>query len=488
MSHRHIKTNISKCRTCHLSSQDCRCDSSWESSSTDECGTGKLTLFYDDFGCGFMPERVGSPYIYFSAPGTALTSANDAFGGVTAQCELLTINSTPFKFTDPSGLDHVKFLVYQKSPYNAPKKGAEIVYEGVISVEQTGLGSIPQVLQAVNGSLVGVNNVNSDIRLAAGAFNCIDPETLMVFDFLISNEDIYAFYERLPFNRTEFGGPGPNYIAYSHAIPVAKRNVSNPGNDFVKLAIAYNYKENYVRWIVNDMEVFRVNRIGYPLERKYRILEHNTVGQISAPAQLIRPKQLQYGFGTFSLMDMYNPQNPGQLNNAALVNLTLGGILPDVNPIVTNVNGTTIAPTFLSPYLPGGFPGFPENGTNFGQGAILRIKYLTVYLLAPDETIRKFPDLYDCKHEVLLSRCHQNSFNGVNASDDLNVEKCKGRIDDCDNCEEYDEKCDCLFPDGHRGICHHIKRKKHKCQYYVPHNKKIQCSKMIQNMVNQGRQ
>jgi hypothetical protein len=113
--------------------------------------------------------------------------------------------------------------------------------------------------------------------LAAGGFNCLDTETMMVFDFQISNEDIYAFYERLPFLRTEFGGPGPNYDAFSHAIPVAKRNVADPLNDFVKLAIAYNYQQNYVRWLVNDKEVFRVNRLGYPIERKYRILEHDVV-------------------------------------------------------------------------------------------------------------------------------------------------------------------------------------------------------------------
>lgn len=136
-----------------------------------------------------------------------------------------------------------------------------------MSVQQTGLENLALALQATGVSLIGVNNVNSDIRLAAGAFNCIDPETLMGFDFIISNEDIYAFYERLPFNRTEWGGTGPNYIAFSHVIPVAKRNTADPGNDFVKLAIAYNYKDNYVRWLVNDQEVLRVNLLGYPLKR-----------------------------------------------------------------------------------------------------------------------------------------------------------------------------------------------------------------------------
>lgn len=202
------------------------------------------------------------------------------------------------------------------------------MYESILSAQQTFPINIPTVIQAAAGSVIGVNNINSDIRLAAAGLNIIDPETLLVFDFLISNEDIYAVYERLPFQRTEWGGSGPNYISFTNVIPVAKRNVTDPGNDFAKLAIGYNYKENYVRWLVNDIEVFKINRLGYPIDRKYRILENNAVGQISAPARLLRPKQLQFGFGTFSFMDMYNPQNPSQVNNAGLVNLTAGCIFP----------------------------------------------------------------------------------------------------------------------------------------------------------------
>jgi hypothetical protein len=436
---------------------------------SDTCKTGKLILFYDDFSGGFAPETSKSPYIYFSAPAGGLFAANDAVGGVTAGCQSLTINSSPFTYTNSTGLDHVKYLVYQKYLYNAPKNGAEIIYEGIVSIQQTGVSKIPKELQAqIIGGIKGVNNVNSDIRLASAGINCLDPDTLMVFDFFLSNEDIYAFYERLPFGRTEWGGPGPNYIGFSHAVPIAKRNTADPGSDFVKLAIAYNYKENYVRWLVNDIEMFRVNRIGYPIERKYRILEHNTIGQISAPASLIRPKQLQYGFGTFSLMDMYNPQNPGQVPNSALVDLTVSGSLPDTDPIVTNINGTTVAPTFLSPYLPGGFRGFPGKGTNFGQGVILKIKYITVYLLAPEKITREFLDLNPCKESILISRCCQNKFNGVNSNTDLIYQKCRGKIDDCDSCEDLSDKCSCSHTH-----CHNVKT--HKCKHYIPHNRKIPC-------------
>lgn len=432
------------------------------SDNEQQCNNGKFVLFYDNFGSGFTPDMVGSPYTYFSVPAAGLIEANDAAGGVFAGCGEVVINSTPFTYTNPTGLDHVKFLVFQKNAYNAFKEG-EIVYEGVMSLQQTGLTGLPQILQSPSG-IQGVSNANSDIRLAAGAFNCLDVETMMVFDFILSNEDIYAFYERLPFNRTEWGGLGPNYTAFSHAIPVGKRNIADPTNDFVKLAIGYNYHENTVRWLINDVEVFRVNRLGYPIERKYRLLEHNIPGTPQALVEIIRPKQLQYGFGTFSLMDMYNPQNPGQIDNAALVDLSVG-VLPYANPIVTDVFGTPIAPTFLSPYPLAG-----ASGTNFGQGAILKLKYVTVYLLAPIEHIRTFPSLKHCKETIIQTVCQQNAINGVNASDDLVSLKCKGFISNCDNCDPPEDPCGCLFPEHNCCSKKRKPKKPHKCPCYKPHS------------------
>jgi len=117
-------------------------------------------LFYDDFGSGFKPEQVGSPYIFF------FSKTNVSVGGVIAIVQSLIIHSTSFTYTAPNPLDHYKYVVYQKLQYNAPKRGAELIYEGILSVQQTGLTGIPASLQATNGSIIGVNNINIDIRLA----------------------------------------------------------------------------------------------------------------------------------------------------------------------------------------------------------------------------------------------------------------------------------------------------------------------------------
>lgn len=447
------------------------------------CQTGKYTIFYDEFKCGFQPDTPCSDYQYFSAPlgENQLLTADDAAGGVKASCQCLQINSSPFTFSDPSGLDHVKYLAQQKNPYIAPEEG-EIVYEGVISGIQTGLTGIPPAIVAATGSsLDGVNDVNSDVRVAGVIFNAVDNDTLLDFAFLLSNEDIYASYGRLPFNRTEWSGTGAtgdNYNAFTNLIPVGKRNELDPANDFVKLAIAYNKKCNYVRFIVNDEEKFRVNRLGLPLQHKFRVIDYDQPDQLPANAPLLRPRTLQYGFGTISLFDAYNPQNPGQVNNIGLVDLTVGGTLPSVNPVINNPNGNTVIADFISPYPLAG-----ATGTNFGQGANLKVRYVTVYLLAEDQENRVFHDLKCYKKRILFSRCCLNKIEGVNSCDSVLEYKCKGCIKNCDecacvNCNQCGPYLDCPNP-GALG-CYGKKCKKyckdkcesdesHKCPPYQPH-------------------
>lgn len=320
------------------------------------------TLFYDDFSDWIIPGTAASPYEFFTTPDIR---ADD--GRATVGRSGLQINSIPFKSTHNSIFDHPKYLVYQKNVYSIPESG-ELVYEARISVKQTGLDKLPNLLKATSGdSLVGVNNANSDIRVCSAGINAIDQNNLMVFDFILSNEDIYALYERLPLLRTEWGGPGPNYMSFTHVMSVGKRNQHDPLADFVNLSIAFG--KQHVRWMIDGMEVFKTKRLGFPMERKNRVLEH------SGPPMSVTMDSISLGFGTFSLMDMTNPQNPGQKSNSGLVDLTAGGRFPSSNPVVTNVDGTPSPPVYISQY-----PLLGADGTNFGQGASMNIKYIKVYL------------------------------------------------------------------------------------------------------------
>jgi hypothetical protein len=247
--------------------------------------------------------------------------------------------------------------------------------------------------------LPNVSNPKSDIRLCGGAMNMIDYESWMVFDLFLSDETVYAFYERLPFGKPSFGGPGPDYHAFSHAIPIGKRNRTDPGLDFDTYAIGINRQKGYVRYFINGAEVLRINQIGMPLDRTYRILDHG------GPPGLVDLKQINVGFGTFSLLDMLNPVSdvslpqfmstyavaPTEPNQPKfpLVQLGLDAQYIDSTRVDTS-SGSDVAvnssPSLLTAGSPFIFAVPVDAGTStrlFGNGARLRLKWLNVYGYRP---------------------------------------------------------------------------------------------------------
>ena len=149
------------------------------SKSKNKCKTDTYNLFYDDFSNGFDPNDPNSPYAFF-APFT-----QDAAGGVIISKNSLTINSSPFTITNPTPFDNFKYGVSAKQSYNAPLQG-ELVFETIISSEQTGLTNIPSYLQATNGSLNGINNINSDYRPCYSFYSVAATTTYLYTGFLLS--------------------------------------------------------------------------------------------------------------------------------------------------------------------------------------------------------------------------------------------------------------------------------------------------------------
>jgi hypothetical protein len=142
-----------------------------------------------------------------------------------------------------------------------------------------------------------VSNHNDDLRLASFAHTTIDAESAMVFDFFFTNEQVYAFYERLPFART----PENQYAAFSYMIPVAKRNPDSVHHT----KIAYDRAAGVARWVLDGREVFRVNRVGRHINRDYLTIDRGGVEQD------VELRQLNCGMGLFTLLDGYLPSRAG---------------------------------------------------------------------------------------------------------------------------------------------------------------------------------
>jgi len=245
----------------------------------------------------------------------------------------------------PAGLDHVKWLVFMNHDSTKGYPGFDAMEKYELSFQATISGRS----YGVEGHPFGnaVKDASSDLRLGAPCFNVIDFETYMVFDFFITNSKIYAFYERLPFGRGDVLG---NYAAFSFQVPVAVRNV----NDYHLLKISYDKSKGTVRWLINGKEVFKVDKIGYLIDRKYMTLDHGGVETLVAPDQLVG------GMGLFTILDGSNPNGKG------LVKLSS-------NP-----------GTYFDPATGGPGPAFIDNESKeknrlFGQGAELRLRSYEIF-------------------------------------------------------------------------------------------------------------
>lgn len=187
----------------------------------------------------------------------------------------------------PGGLDHPKWLVYSQQPSSQGIPGFDCPEEGEITIQsQLGVRSFGTENHPFGDA---VRDDQDDLRLGAGAMSIVDMETLVIFDFLLTNRGIYAFYERLPYAREALG----RYASFSFARRVADRQP----DEFSRLAIAYNRGKGVVRWFVGDNEVMRVDKIGHLIDRKYLVLDHG------GAETHIAPKQLACGFGVFTLLD-----------------------------------------------------------------------------------------------------------------------------------------------------------------------------------------
>lgn len=268
---------------------------------------------YDDFRDGFAPVDLftgsGSKWNYFSAGpyigNDAVTSTSPTRGlsvaarginpGTGKPAFSITLGqegSAENPFSLPGGVDHVKFLVYANRAASSGFPGFDALPGRELHLETWIRGQTHGVSGHPFGS--AVTQPDDDLRLAACAFNTIDFETFMVFDFFITNRHVYAFYERLPFGR---GPQLGNYAAFSFAV----RSEEREPDQYHHLRLSYYRDTGRVRWFVDGNLVLEVNRIGRLINRRYMTLDHG------GTEVAVRPRQLCGGLGMFSLLDAYLP-------------------------------------------------------------------------------------------------------------------------------------------------------------------------------------
>lgn len=320
-------------------------------SAIEAINPGTTKIFWDDFSKGFTQDK----WFYFSAgpyvgDDGIVTTSNKGLEVVSSGKNPITGEPAFTKTLAqeeengglPGAIDHVKWLAYMNHQSSKGFPGFDAVTGKELSFETW-----------ISGRTYGTqfhpfgDNVKdpNDMRLASFAFNTMDMESFMVFDFFITNNQIYAFYERLPLGRETLG----NYAAFSYKIPVANRNP----DDVHKLKISYDKDKGVVSWFINNTKVFSVDKIGYRIDNKYLILDHG------GEEQLVKPDQLVAGLGLFTLLDAAE-------NGKGLVRLS-------------SEENFYFDPSKMNPY-PLSFVDEQslESSRLFGQGAKLEVKQINV--------------------------------------------------------------------------------------------------------------
>src|SRR5215207_9620350 len=174
---------------------------------------GTTSIVWDDFRSGFSASGPGAKWFYFGAgpfvgdDGIATTSAAGLHvraSGTNPQSGLPAFTKTLGQEAAngglPGGLDHVKWLAYMNHQASSGVPGFDAVPGKELACAarfggQT-FGTRPHPFRSQ------VRDAEDDLRLASVALNTIDFESFLVFDFFLTNQRVYAFYERLPFGRT----------------------------------------------------------------------------------------------------------------------------------------------------------------------------------------------------------------------------------------------------------------------------------------------
>jgi hypothetical protein len=250
----------------------------------------------------------------------------------------------------PGVLDHVKWLVYTNHFSSRGFPGFDAALGSEVGCEATVSGSTHGTARQPFGD--AVKDPQDDLRLASYALTSADFETFMVFDFFMTNETIYAFYERTPSGRATLG----NYGSFSHAIAVAPNRPGQPH----QLKITFDKARGLVRWFVNGGEVFSVNQIGRRLSRATMTLDHGGVDEVVSPNQLV------CGMGMFTLLDGHLPSGGGLVKIVSAPNYYFNPELGEPAP-QTFVDEESLASNRL-----------------FGQGASMSVKrYRIIDQLSP---------------------------------------------------------------------------------------------------------
>ena len=178
----------------------------------------------------------------------------------------LAVEARRLTLTRPDPHDNVKALIYSTAQFSPGERGL-LTFAADMRVETFGM----------EGNPFGADG--GDVRLGCGAFNTIDPQSFVVFDFFVSGTRIVPLYERLPFGQNK-SNP---YPAFTELIP---SDVPTAQNQWHRYAIGYDRANDRAQWHVDGILVAERQNVGAPP---------------GEPGPIVKIDSLKVGGGLFTL-------------------------------------------------------------------------------------------------------------------------------------------------------------------------------------------
>lgn len=264
----------------------------------------------------------------------------------------VSIAQSPFPY-----LDNYKFLVFADEPVALNQVNDLVVewqVDGARTFKTDGSPYPPALLKCPG----------DDVRLASASFNVWDPATDLYFNFLLTNDMVYAVYGRNPDQQTQ----DYNFAAFNFIVPLLWRKPS----DKHSLKVVLSARQRTVRWKIGNKDYFKVDAVGARVDRQFMTVD------FGGADDLVFPASIKYGFGSMTLLNHYPACWKACENKPC--------IFPAADPQALYKTGTAQAPAQWDPKKAKPVPAVFWNSCNpaeefrlWGQGSVTYFKRLTVY-------------------------------------------------------------------------------------------------------------
>jgi len=303
----------------------------------------------------------------------------------------LTVNAKRFTKTFPEDsddvhqlgyLDHIKTFFILNSEFEVPQCG-EVYGEAWMSARIFGADAPCVCESPPDGFGKFVVDPSSDLRLGYADFSMLDFDSGVHLGFAVTNAAIYALYEQWPFNGDDgCGEPRANFAA---AYYVGGRNVKEPMCDFARLGLAVDRVRGGL-WYLNNNLVHQQVRLGTLPDPKHTL--YRTCG---GSASEVTVKCVRIGFGLFTMLDAFAPNNPEYSVISGGRGGRKGSICGDMCASSSSASDERqvalvrlSSTAYYAPLRPTSRPLFvysdcnPRRNRLFGQGAVMQLRQVKV--------------------------------------------------------------------------------------------------------------